>query len=147
MHAQDKALLFMSIAGLIISLVVFFIRRNAGDSRARATVGSIWSFGMTLALGFLFGFFPFKAQGMGLERIVAPFLTLFVTAIASAFFGMLIYFIEGRSAIKELSPLNKFQDPFNDEINHSGINKKLAPTNPNWPAWKQFAFDAARKPN
>lgn len=95
----------------------------------------------------MIGFFSFSAHGMGLERIVTPVITMFVTTIASAIIGMLIFFIEGRQAIKNSDPLDEIQDPFKSEPIRSAMNEKITPPNPTWPAWKKFAFEAAREPN
>ncbi len=143
MQAQDQALLTMSAVGFLASVVFYFYRRNAGSSRALATVCSIWSFGLIIAFGFLFGFIPVSSRGIGLERIVVPFITLIVTAVASAIIGMLVSFIEGRKA--DHSSISS--DEFDDSRTPQPGTVKFAPVNPAWPAWKKFAFEAARKPN
>lgn len=145
MHAQDASLLILSALGLFFAVVTFFIRRRQGKSRALATVFSIWIFGITLALGVLFGFVPFSKHSMGLERIVVPFMILIGTAVVSSMLGFLVHLFDHRK-IESAETLPLEAQILLQDIKHRqnetptrSFPAREAPSG--MPAWRQFAFE------
>ena len=98
MNQYDRAFLILLAIALTIGAVVFRYRRQRGSSRALATFAAGSATGAVVAAAFLVfydHFMPPRAS-IGLERFVGPIVTMFVSTVASAILGGLIFVFESR---------------------------------------------------
>ena len=145
MSRYDQAALLLATVALACGAATFRVRRRRGSSRAIATFAAGMAAGSLVAVAIMLLYdqlMPPRAS-IGLERIVGPIVTLFVSLVGSALAGGVVHLLDGRRR-SGMTTVSVDAESILQAASRRVARERGAHGGVATPDWRAFARDAAR---